>query len=102
MVMSWDLGYPMKERRAKFGATHNGLRTHVGRWEIMTGWADDVINEEADEVDERLRSDGDVLGEVSTTIGRRHRLTKLSSIPFEDGWETDLDAFRPEIVRSFA
>jgi hypothetical protein len=42
----------------------------------------------------RLRSDGDVLGEVSTTIGRRHRLTKLSSITFEDA------GGRPTLTRS--
>jgi WD repeat-containing protein 48 len=97
LVMSWDLGVHMKRRRVKFdGSQHRP----VGRWETMTGWADDVIDEEADEADERLGSDGDILGEVSATISRRrHRLARRTSIPFEDEWETDLDAFKPEQVR---
>ncbi|KAI0740004.1 hypothetical protein C8Q80DRAFT_1111397 [Daedaleopsis nitida] len=57
----------------------------------MTNWADDVIEEEADEGDE-YRSDGDVLGEVT---GRAHRrIPEDYSIPYEEQWETDLDAYQ--------
>ena len=99
MVMSWDLGFPMKKRRPKF--RNGSIRRSVGRWEIMTGWADDVIDEEAEEADDRyVGSDGDILGEVSANNSRRKKmLARKTSIPFENEWETDLDAFTPEIVR---
>lgn len=95
MVISWDLGVPLKRRTHRYGGTGQSSR----RWELMTNWADDVIEEEIDEVEE-LRSDGDVLGEVTRT--RRRALTVDQSIPFEERWETDLEAFEAKGVRVLA
>ncbi|KAI0659996.1 hypothetical protein C8Q70DRAFT_977330 [Cubamyces menziesii] len=87
LVISWDLGIPMKRRTQRYGVTGRSLR----RWEVMTNWADDVIEEEADEGEE-YRSDGDVLGEV--TGKARRRIPSNPSIPYEEQWETDMDAFQ--------
>ncbi len=57
----------------------------------MTNWADDVIEEEAEEGDE-YRSDGDVLGDV--TGKARRRIPQDSAIPYEEEWETDMDAYQ--------
>ncbi|KAH9850509.1 hypothetical protein C2E23DRAFT_887394 [Lenzites betulinus] len=57
----------------------------------MTNWADDVIEEEAED-SEDLRSDGDVLGEV--TGKTRRRIPQDASIPYEEQWETDMDAYQ--------
>jgi hypothetical protein len=102
MVISWDLGVPMKKRKVKFGALPDSLHRSFGRWEIVTGWTDDVIDEEAeDAADERMGSDGDVLGDVSLAASlKKKRLTRRTSVPFEHEWETDLDAFKPGTVRS--
>lgn len=62
----------------------------------MTNWADDIIEEEIDE-NEDIRSDGDVLGEVTRT--RKRAVATDQSIPFEEQWETDLDVFESEKVR---
>ena len=64
----------------------------------MTNWADDVIEEEADEGDE-YRSDGDVLGEV--TGKARRRIPHDYSIPYEEQWETDSDAYQALKVSFF-
>ncbi|KAJ3554638.1 hypothetical protein NP233_g12377 [Leucocoprinus birnbaumii] len=37
LVISWDLGVPTR-RRAQRGS--------MGRWELMTGWADDVVDDD--------------------------------------------------------
>ena len=57
----------------------------------MTNWADDVIEEEAEEGDE-YRSDGDVLGEV--TGKTRRKIPNDDSIPYEEQWQTDMDAYQ--------
>ncbi|KAI0759295.1 hypothetical protein BD413DRAFT_488036 [Trametes elegans] len=57
----------------------------------MTNWADDVIEEEAEDGEE-FRSDGDVLGEV--TGKTRRRIPQDASIPYEEQWEIDTDAFQ--------
>ncbi|KAI0631871.1 hypothetical protein C8Q77DRAFT_1061553 [Trametes polyzona] len=57
----------------------------------MTNWADDVIEEEAEDGEE-FRSDGDVLGEV--TGKARKRVPQEASIPYEERWETDMDAYQ--------
>ncbi|KAI0706677.1 hypothetical protein C8Q76DRAFT_629871 [Earliella scabrosa] len=57
----------------------------------MTNWADDVIEEEAEEGDE-YRSDGDVLGEV--TGKARRKIPNDDSIPYEEQWQTDMDAYQ--------
>jgi len=96
LVLSWDLGVPMKKRKVK----DDGLRRSGGRWEIMTGWGDDVIDEEGEEGDERPTSDGDILGEVTAGSSRRGQriLRRSNSLPLEHQWETDLDTFKPGTV----
>lgn len=90
LIMSWDLGLPMKKRKLK--AETEQMRRD-GRWEIMTGWADDAIDEEAEDGEDRLQSDGDILGEVTANASRR-RKTDSKTIPYEHQWETDLGAFK--------
>lgn len=92
MVISWDLEMPMKKRKLKQDA--GDFRRGVGRWELMTGWGDDVIAEEAEDADDRPTSDGDVLGEVTAFASRRRRQSQ-SSLPYEQQWETDLDLCKP-------
>lgn len=72
-------------------------RRHVGRWEGMTGWADDVIDEEGEDGEDRIRSDGDILGDVHSPSRRRRN---VGSIPYEQSWQTDLDAYQPGKVCS--
>ncbi|KAF8063588.1 hypothetical protein FPV67DRAFT_1701521 [Lyophyllum atratum] len=91
LVISWDLGIPMKKRRPRRADI---LRRADARWETMTGWADDGIDEETEDGDDRVQSDGDILGEV-TISGRRRRKSDTLSIPYENQWETDLAAFKP-------
>jgi WD repeat-containing protein 48 len=94
LVISWDLEIRMKKRERKASsAIEEPIRRSVGRWEIMTGWVDDIIHEEGDEVEEKP-ADGDVLGEVMQNDSRRRKSTTDDSIPYEHGWETDLQAFR--------
>ncbi|KAI8976307.1 hypothetical protein BD414DRAFT_539301 [Trametes punicea] len=57
----------------------------------MTNWADDVIEEEAEDADE-LRSDGDILGEVTPKTHKR--IPKDTTIPYEEQWEIDVDALQ--------
>ena len=53
-----------------------------------------------------MRSDGDVLGDVTVSGGRRRRRRpkREDGIPYEEQWETDMEAFKPGQVRrpSFA
>lgn len=84
----------MKRRGQRYGVSGRSLR----RWEVMTNWADDVIEEEAEEGDE-FRSDGDVLGEV--TGKARRRIPHEYEIPYEEQWETDLDAYQASKVSFF-
>lgn len=91
LVIAWDLGVPMKRRAHRYGITGRSLK----RWEIMTNWADDIIEEE--EEGEEYRSDGDVLGEV--TGKARRRIPSDRSIPYEEQWETDTDAYQAHKVR---
>ncbi|KAL0573430.1 hypothetical protein V5O48_008524 [Marasmius crinis-equi] len=84
MVNSWDLHVPMrsreKERRLK--QSRGGYEKY--RWEIMTGWADDV-----DEDGDEFSGDGDVLGEVTL---RKRRGEEGSELPYEKRWEMRKDA----------
>ncbi|KAI9069649.1 hypothetical protein FKP32DRAFT_1640619 [Trametes sanguinea] len=75
----------MKRRTQRYGVNGRSLR----RWEVMTNWADDVIEEEAEEGEE-YRSDGDVLGEV--TGKARKRIPQDDVIPYEEQWEIDVEA----------
>lgn len=89
LVISYDLATPMRPRQVRLD---DGLRMPGGRWEIMTGWGDLIIDEEAED-DELPVSDGDVLGDV--VGGRKRSLSRSKVIPFEQRWETDVEAFRP-------
>jgi WD repeat-containing protein 48 len=89
LVISWELGIEMKKRV-------NDRSNRVSKkWEVLTGWADDAIEEEGED-DYRPTSDGDILGEVNY---RRHRMPEKSAeLPYEYQWETDLTTFKPRIV----
>ncbi|KAG5638120.1 hypothetical protein H0H81_001723 [Sphagnurus paluster] len=91
LVISWDLGLPMKRR--KHMPMDKSHRMEI-RWEAMTGWADDAIDEETED---GVQSDGDVLGEVT----RRRESRDRGSIPYENQWETDLAAFKPNKKAEF-
>jgi len=91
LIMSWELGIPMAKK--KF-SPENSKR---GRWEQLTGWADDSIEEEDED---GVVSDGDVLGEVVMSTEKRRRAASLAAEnPPERRWETDLTAFQPHTVR---
>jgi len=96
LVMSWDIGVPMKKKTKDGGAA--GRRR--GRWEVLTGWGEDFIDEETDDGDEHLISDGDVLGDVTTSLKRRRAASTAGGIPLEHQWETDLSSFEPGTVRT--
>ncbi|KAJ7091399.1 hypothetical protein B0H15DRAFT_835950 [Mycena belliarum] len=83
-VLAWDLALPLRPR-----APPETIPPRA-RWEALTGWADDAIDEEADEPDERPTSDGDVLGEV-TAASRRRRPNGVRELPHEEQWEIDPD-----------
>ena len=93
MTIAWDLGVPTTRRGQRYGYPARNMR----RWEVMTNWADDVIEEEAEEAD-GYRSDGDVLGEV--TGKARRRIPTDYAIPYEEQWETDMDAYQALKVRT--
>ena len=98
LVLSWDLGLPMKKR-----ALENGRSPFKrGTWEVMTGWADELEDEDADGSD-RAISDGDVIGDVplSAHVRRKHMLSELHTVPYEQQWETDLPSFHPGTVSRF-
>lgn len=94
MVVGWDLGIPMKARKPQ---EFSSSSRKGGRWEVMTGWADDVIDEEAEDGDERVVSDGDVLGDVT---GPQPRASTKSDMVQEPLWETDVTMYRPGTVRA--
>ena len=79
------------------------MRRSVGQWEIMTGWADEVEEDEHEDAEE-VRSDGDILGEVQDSSGRRRRRRPRpeDGIPHEEQWETDLEAFQPGQASTYA
>ena len=96
LIMSWDLGLPLRRRKHKEIGSD---RKNRGKWEALTGWGDDVIDEETDD-DERPTSDGDVLGEVTNSFDKRRRATTASGeFPYERQWETDLSSFEAGTVR---
>ena len=96
LIMSWDLGLPLRRRKLKDIGNN---RRNRAKWEDLTGWGDDVIDEETDD-DERPTSDGDVLGEVTNNFDKRRRATAASGEPpYERQWETDLSNFETGTVR---
>lgn len=90
LVCSWDLDIPMKRR-----GVPEGQRKATGRWEAMTGWGDDMIDEEGEDGEEKWM-DGDVLGEVSSP---RRRRCGDGAIPYEFQWETNFDIYQPGKVK---
>ena len=95
LIIAWDLGVPMKKR--KQSKAPQGPRVN-GQWEVLTGWADDTIEEEGEE-DERLGTDGDVLGEVTSALKRQRSASVSGEVPFEHQWEVDMASFKPGSVR---
>ncbi|KAJ7898425.1 hypothetical protein B0H13DRAFT_2234296 [Mycena leptocephala] len=79
LVLSWDLGLSLRQR------TPSDVP-------LRRGWADDAIDEEAEEADERPKSDGDILGDVTTVAARRRRPSGIRELPHEEQWELDPDA----------
>ncbi|KAH9172516.1 hypothetical protein EDB89DRAFT_2229318 [Lactarius sanguifluus] len=93
LVIAWDLNISMRQRVRKRDVS----RRRSTRWELITGWGDEVVDDALDE-DKDLRSDGDILGEVKGSSRRRGLSSTAASpgfIPFEHQWEGDIDAFRP-------
>jgi WD repeat-containing protein 48 len=90
MVISWDLGIRMKKRSG------GAIKTQKGRWEMITGWGNDVIDEENEEdVDDGLTnfgSDGDVLGDVTEAVKKRKGLSASDPLLHEQLWEIDTDS----------
>ncbi|KAJ7066614.1 hypothetical protein C8F01DRAFT_1123933 [Mycena amicta] len=86
LVLSWDLGLPLQRRLA----TDNTRRR--GRWEALTGWADDAIDEETEEPEPT--SDGDILGDVPTS-SRRRLTSGVREVPFEEQWELNAEVTPP-------
>ncbi|KAH7917849.1 WD40 repeat-like protein [Leucogyrophana mollusca] len=86
LVMSWDLGLPLRRRQG--GKPHRGRRD---RWEMMTGMADEILDE-VEEEDERR--DGDIIGDVKGHSGRRRRSSVGHEIPYESQWGMDTESYR--------
>ncbi|KAF8639324.1 hypothetical protein AX17_001572 [Amanita inopinata Kibby_2008] len=101
LVMSWELGIRLKKKILE----QDGRAAKVarGRWEVMTGWADDADDEDQAD-DDRVTGDGDVIGDVPMSAGNRRRkriIKDLNLVPYERQWEPDLNAFKPGIASSF-
>ncbi|KAF9035234.1 hypothetical protein BJ165DRAFT_1355739 [Panaeolus papilionaceus] len=93
LIMSWGLGIPMRKRKELEQAPK-------GRWEVLTGWGDEGLDDDADDVDENPLSDGDVLGDV-TRNRRVHARSRSGEYPLELEWETDMDMFQPGTSANF-
>lgn len=94
LVLGWDLGVSMRRRRADWDQEHEEKwRIRSGRrWEMMTGWNDDVIDDDDGE-EERIVSDGDILGDV-TAFNKRRRPSQI----LHPSWEMDPDS-PPQVSR---
>lgn len=83
MVIGWDLQLGMR-RKPIVPDQGDGLTVNRRRqWEMMTGWADDAIEEEEGE---DLTSDGDVLGDVTPFSSR---LQAEATGKYSSTWELD-------------
>ncbi|PPR05551.1 hypothetical protein CVT24_003290 [Panaeolus cyanescens] len=85
LIMAWELGIPMKKRAPM-------EHTSKGRWEMLTGWEDDVQDDEVDDMDDKPLSDGDILGDV-TRSRRARAVHRNGEYPLEREWETDMATF---------
>ncbi|KIY47740.1 WD40 repeat-like protein, partial [Fistulina hepatica ATCC 64428] len=87
-VISRDLWLPTKRRKL-------GGRPTMSRWEHMTGWADDVVDDDPSDGEDHYVSDGDVLGDVILSARKRRPRDSNREIPYERQWELDTEAFVP-------
>lgn len=62
----------MKQRTKWYGVSLDSLRRSTGRWEVMTSWADDMPEDDLEDGEEGSH-DGDMLGDVRESGGRRRR-----------------------------
>ena len=103
MLIAWDLHLPMKPRESRYGSRSTfsqgggGRNRRMGRWDVLTRDEDDenAIYEEEDD-DHWPTSDGDILGDVPNSAGRRTERFLFAEggadgIPFEQRWEVDGD-----------
>jgi WD repeat-containing protein 48 len=109
MVIAWELGIKMKQRTGELADLVEGDGSQGARrrrkWEAITGWDDDSIDEDDDEQPPLA---GDILGEVSRT--RKRANTALSSVhldngsevPYEDRWEPDEDDVEDKVLASLS
>ena len=92
LVIAWDLNIPMRQRVRK----HEATPPSSTRWELITGWGDEIVDDSLNE--DKVRSDGDILGEVKGSSRRRGLSSATASpgsISYEHKWEGDIDTFRP-------
>lgn len=89
----------MKRRARRYGYYENRPR-RAANWDALTNWNDvydEAIYEEDDDDDENWpTSDGDVLGDVKESGGRRGAgyWSQRDVVPFEQTWETNLSPFK--------
>ncbi|EAU81628.2 hypothetical protein CC1G_02644 [Coprinopsis cinerea okayama7 len=96
LVIARDLRVPMKRRRAQL-SSQNRLKD---RWEVITGWADDAIEEEGEDGEER-GPDGDVLGEVAAQTKKQRSASISGDVQLENMWETDMGLFKAGVHSEF-
>lgn len=90
-VISWDLGLSLKPTR-----NPSSRRNRVARWETLTGMVDETLGEETEEEERR---DGDILGDVKESGGRKRRSSIHEDIPYECQWELDPETLNFRTVR---
>ena len=78
-VISWDLGLALRPRQ-----NPSSRRYRAARWETLTGMAD-----AGEETEEEERRDGDILGDVKESGGRKRRSSIHDHISYEHQWELD-------------
>ena len=78
-VISWDLGLSLRPRRDP-----SSRCSRLTRWESLTGMVDETL---AEETEEEERRDGDILGDVKESGGRKRRSSIHDDIPYERQWE---------------
>lgn len=91
-VISWDLGMSLRPRR-----NPPSRRNRAARWETLTGMADETL---AEETEEEERRDGDILGDVKKSAGRKRRGSISDEIPYERQWELDPETLDFGVVRN--